>query len=132
MYIAKRSEKITAELGLVDESGNIVKTYRVDADPEILLTRYNRARNDLELAKLLVEDDFKPEALEAYGRAIVAMMGVFFSEKDVLEILNFYDGNYTEMVVHILPFIVDELEPKIDEYSKKRIAELKKRRMVAK
>ena len=52
------------------------------------------------------------------------MFNVIFGEEDAANILLFYEGNYTEMLLDVFPFVDGEIIPKIREASEARKAQL--------
>ena len=128
MYIARRRKKVLATFALADDDGNIVKQYEVDCDPDTRLIEYNKAKNRIIAAEQLIHAEPNTESYTKYGQAVVDMMGVFFGDKAVQEILEFYENNYTEMILELLPFITDEVEPLMRKTSEAQLAEIKKRK----
>ncbi|MDL2257588.1 hypothetical protein LJC42_00315 [Eubacteriales bacterium OttesenSCG-928-K08] len=55
-----------------------------------------------------------PNSQEAYqklGEAIINMLSFLFGEENASSILEFYEGNYGELVKQISPFIVKKIAP---------------------
>lgn len=128
MFIAKRRAKAIETFALADEEGNIVKKYDVDCDPETRLIEYTRAKNRVIRAEQIIAQEPSEDSYEAYGQAVLDMMGVFFGAESTQEILDFFDGRYAEMLLAVLPFVRDVLEPKMREISDKQMQEARKRR----
>ena len=128
MYIARRRKKVLATFALADDDGNIVKQFEVDCDPDTRLIEYNKAKNRIIAAERLIHTEPDVKSYEQYGRAVVDMIGVFFGDEAPAEILKFFEGNYTEMILEVLPFITDEVEPLMRKASEAQLAEVKKRR----
>ena len=84
-------------------------------DPVEALPSWNRARNSIIRAQTTKQPDF-----EALGRAIVDVFAVFFGEDGTTKILDFYGGNYTDMMEDVFPYIQDILLPKLETESAKR------------
>lgn len=128
MFVAKRRKKEIETFALADENGEIVKTFDINCDPETRLLEYNRTKNKIIAAEKIINEAPNEENYERYGRAVVDMLGVFFGEDAVDEILDFYEGNYSEMLLEVFPFITEIIEPKMREISDRQMAEIKKRR----
>ena len=128
MYIAKRREKAIETFALADENGDIIKEFPVNCDPEQRLIEYNRAKNKVIAAEALLDKDPNEESYEKYGKTLLDMLGIFFGDNAIREILDFFEGNYSEMILEIIPFIRDVVEPRMREISDKQMAELKKRK----
>ena len=60
------------------------------------------SRNKIEITQELVE---------FLGQTILYFFGVVFGEKNTERILEFYDGNYDEMLMKVYPFIIREFIP---------------------
>lgn len=128
MFIAKRRKKALTTLALADEDGNIVHKYEIDCDPDKKLIEYNKAKNRIISAEQLINKDPDPANYEVYGQAVVDMLTIFLGADAVAEILAFYENNYSEMLLEILPFITDEVEPLMRKTAEAQLAEVKKRR----
>lgn len=128
MYIAKRRKKVIATFALADEDGNIVKQYDINCDPDTRLIEYNKAKNKIIAAEQLINAEPDEKNYAVYGQAVVDMLGIFFGAEAVTEILAFFEGNYSEMLLEILPFITDEIEPLMRKTAEDQLAEVKKRR----
>lgn len=128
MFIAKRKKKVFETFALADEDGNIVHAYDVSCDPEEHLIEYNRAINKIIKAEELIKEEPNSQNYEIYGAAVIDMMGIFFGEDASMEILDFFEGRYTEMITEIYPFITDVLMPKMREIGEKELEKVRKRR----
>lgn len=128
MFIAKRKKKVFETFALADEDGNIVHKYEVSCDPEEHLIEYNRAVNKIIQAERIIKEDPNPQNYEMYGQTVVDMLGIFFGEEAVTEILDFYESRYTEMITEIYPFITEVLMPKMREISEAELEKVRKRR----
>lgn len=128
MYIAKRKARVIETFALADEAGNIVAKYDVDCDPETRLVEYNRAKNRVIAAEQLIAKEPNEDSYEAYGQAVLDMLGVFFGDQSAREILDFFENRYAEMLLAVLPFVRDVLEPKMREIGQAQMEEARKRR----
>lgn len=128
MYIAKRKEKVFETFALADEAGNIVKTYDVDCDAETRLIEYNKAKNAVIRAERLIAQEPSEESYEVYGQTVLDLMAIFFGEDNAQEILAFFDDRWAEMLMAVVPFITDVIEPRMKEVKEKQMAEARQRR----
>ena len=125
-YEIQRKQRIKDQLTLKDEKGKIVHTLDIDLDADTIAGRYTRTINNVIRAEQLIKtDNPTSETIEQYGNAIADLMALIFGEENAAIIIDFYDDGYSEMLIDILPYIQDVIAPKIDESSKKRVAQLK-------
>lgn len=116
-YQAKRSQHYTEQLELVDEKGNVRHTLTVDLDPGAVVEKLSRKY--VELLRIKEETDQvdtteSEKLVKVYnnlGNAVISLVESIFEEQDTQIILEFYGNHYNEMVVEILPFIVDIVIP---------------------
>lgn len=120
-YTVTRKNRIREQLQLCHENGDIALTVDVDLNVDEIAARVNKAYEVLGSAQLdLEKDPHSEKAMEAYGKAVIAVFEVIFGEENAQNILLFYEGNYTEMLLDLFPFINDEIMPKIREASESR------------
>lgn len=124
-YQIIRKNRIKEELQLCHANGDIALTIPVDINVDEMGAKVIKAQETLAEAQNLVrENPNAPEALEAFGRAICTLFAVLFGEDNTAKILEFYEGNYAEMLIDIFPFINDAVMPAIKEASASRKAQL--------
>lgn len=125
MYTITRKNRIKEQLQLCHADGTVALTVDVDLNVDEISARVNKAYETLGQAQnTLQKSPNSPEALEAYGNAVLAVFNILFGEKDAAALLEFYEGNYTEMLLDVFPFINNEIMPKIREASADRKAQL--------
>lgn len=66
----------------------------------------------------------KAEAYTAMGNAITELMTAVFGIALANEIIKFFEHNYEEMLVEVLPYIVDVVIPAIKKRSQERAKKL--------
>lgn len=111
--IHKRS-KVKETFHITDSEGREL-TVECVLDPGEALPAFNRAKNSVIRAQTAKRPDF-----EALGRAILDVFAVFFGEEGTMKILDFYGGNYTDMMEDVFPYINTILLPKLEAESAKR------------
>ena len=111
--IHKRS-KVKETFHITDNEGREL-TVECVLDPGEALPAFNRAKNSVVRAQIAKQPDF-----EALGRAILDVFAVFFGEEGTMKILDFYGGNYTDMMEDVFPYINTILLPKLETESAKR------------
>ena len=125
MYQITRKSRVTETLQLCHANGDVACEINVDLNVDDIAGRVNKAREALAMAQLALEKEQDSEALaEAYGNAVIMLFDVIFTPEGTQQIVEFYEGNYTEMLLDVFPFINNEIMPKIREASEDRSAKL--------
>lgn len=125
MYQITRKNRIKEQLQLCNADGSVGLTLDVDLDVDKVVMRVNKAYDALgEAQNALQKAPQSQEAMEAYGKAFIAVLNVVFGEEGAKQLLEFYEGNYSELLLDIAPFLTDEIMPKIREASAARKAQL--------
>ena len=114
MVEIRRKSKVKETFHITDSEGREL-TVECVLDPGEALPAFNRAKNSVIRAQTAKRPDF-----EALGRAILDVFAVFFGEEGTMKILNFYGGNYTDMMEDVFPYINTILLPKLEAESAKR------------
>ena len=114
MVEIRRKNKVKETFHIADNDGREL-TVECVLDPGEALPAFNRARNSIIRAQTTKQPDF-----EAMGRAILDVFAVFFGEEGAMKILDFYGGNYTDMMEDVFPYINTILLPKLEAESAKR------------
>jgi len=116
-YELKRSPKICEELILGDKkikveiSVNAIaqefyKKYSVLTAAE---KKFNSIPSSSEDAQMLAE------AMEEYKKAAIELLHLLFGAKSTGQILEFYEENFMEMLIGIIPFITEAIVPAISK-----------------
>ena len=125
MYQVTRKNRIKEQLQLCHADGTVALTAEVDLNVDVIASRVSKAYETLGMAQnALSEDPRNPATMEAYGNAVIAVFNVIFGEEQTAAIVEFYENNYTEMLLDLFPFINNEIMPKIAEASEARKAQL--------
>lgn len=125
MYELRRSEKIVEQIKVGDD------VIEVNLDVGAIQARFTKGYNELLRAQTALNSitgdnmDAMSERLEQYGNAVVGVLQVVFGEENAQKILDFYEGNFTEMFTQIYPFIAEVVLPKISDAGKRKADELK-------
>lgn len=113
-YQVQRKSRIKETLDLLDETGAVVESLDVDLNVDQIAGRVNKAYEVLGAAQTALQKNARSdEALEAYGKAVLAVFDVIFGEDGAKKLISFYEGNFNEMLLDVFPFINDEIMPKI-------------------
>lgn len=125
MYQITRKNRIKEQLQLCNADGSVACELEVDLNVDEITNRVAKAYDTLGMAQLeLQKDPADPKYMEAYGKAVFSLLDIIFGESGREKILNFYEGNYSEMLLDIFPFLNDEIMPKIREASEARKQQL--------
>lgn len=125
MYQIKRKNRIKEQLQLVHANGDIACTLDVDINVDRMTAQISKAYDQLGRAQNeLMKDRTSEKLIEEYGKAVVLVLTAIFGEDGCKKILDFYEDNYTECLLDILPFVSGEIMPKIREASQARKEQL--------
>lgn len=125
MYTVTRKNRIKEQLQLCHADGTVALVAEVDLNVDLIAARVNKAYETLGMAQLeLQKAPHDEKALEAYGNAVIAVFTVIFGEAQTKSIVEFYENNWSEMLLDLFPFINNEIMPKIREASADRKAQL--------
>lgn len=125
MYQITRKNRIKETLQLCHANGDVAVELEVDLNVDDIAGRVNKAYEALGMAQLaLQKDQNSQKAMEAYGAAVIAVLDVIFGEDGSKQIVEFYEGRYSEMLLDLFPFINGEIMPKIRAASADRKAQL--------
>ena len=138
MYQARRSEKLTDTLQLIDKSGNVVHNLKIEVDIDAISGGFRKTLDKLyDAEKRLKKNQRKGDAAafdkayEDYGKTLTEMFYTTFDAKNAQTIIDFYENNYVEMSVEMVPYIIDVLIPLIEgsiNRQKKRLKNAARRR----
>lgn len=114
MYQVTRKNRIKESVQLCHADGTVAETIEVDLNVDEVANRANKAYEMLGMAQLELQKGGNNEKLlEAYGNAVIAVFNVIFGADGASRVIAFYEGNYTEMLLDLFPFINNEIMPKI-------------------
>lgn len=126
MYQITRKNRIKEQLQLCHADGSVALDVDVDLNVDEISARVNKAYEVLGASQIaLQKNNGSPESMEAYGKAVIAVFDVIFGEENTGKIVQFYENNFTEMLLDVFPFINNEIMPKIREASAARKTQLK-------
>jgi hypothetical protein len=125
----QRKQKVTEKLELCDETGEVKLVIDVVIDVDKMMSEINKAQNQVIRAQMDVGKAKNQINTENYGIAILELIRVIFGEANAQQILGHYEGNYTEMLEDIMPFITEDIMPKIQKAAAERLARMKKLHM---
>jgi hypothetical protein len=91
-----------------------------------MMTEINKAQNQVIRAQMDVNKVKNEINIQNYGTAILEFIRVIFGEENAEKILAHYDGDYSEMLEDVMPFITDSILPKLKKISADRLERMKK------
>ena len=113
MYQIVRN-RVVEDLELDDNGKKLV--LHVDLNVDKILRRYLQAAGALAKAQQDArKGDLTEERVQALGTAILDVFNVIFGETQAAQLVDFYEGAYTEMLADVAPFISDVVAPKVNE-----------------
>lgn len=112
MYTITRNH-VVEDLHLEDNGKTL--DLHVDLNVDAILQRYAAAAKALSDAQKATQSGLTEERVTALGEAILGVFEVIFGEKQAAQLVEFYDGAYTEMLADVAPFVNDVVAPKINE-----------------
>lgn len=133
MYQIRRQSKITETLQLCHADGTVAETIEVNINVDQLGSRINKAYELVGIAQnTLQRDPHDPKLMEEYGNAIIALFRAIFGDENAEKIISFYEGNESEMLLDIFPFLNDVILPAVREASAHRKEQLEAAAKLAK
>jgi hypothetical protein len=116
MYqITKGANKIEKDLEIVTSGGEEIAVLHVSISMREMETRVAKAYEAMSIARAELQK--KPDAVEAYGKAVIAFMETIFGDDQTAQLLEIYESDYTQMLLDVVPFIQDEIMPALKAVS---------------
>lgn len=116
MYkITKGANKIEKDLEIVTSGGEEIAVLHVSISMREMETRVAKAYEAMSIARAELQK--KPDAVEAYGKAVIAFMQTIFGDDQTAQLLEIYESDYTQMLLDVVPFIQDEIMPALKAVS---------------
>lgn len=116
MYkITKGANRIEKDLEIVTSGGEEIAVLHVSISMREMETRVAKAYEVMSIARAELQK--KPDAVEAYGKAVIAFMQTIFGDEQTAQLLEIYESDYTQMLLDVVPFIQDEIMPALKAVS---------------
>lgn len=114
MFELKRSQRVQEDIKLGDE------VISINLDVDSIATNFRKCQVDLIKAeqklKSLKQGETDGEvAIEEYGNALIALLRLVFGEENTAKVLNFYENNYVELSLQVIPFVAGVIVPAVTQ-----------------
>ena len=112
----KRFKK-TESLELVNEEGATEKVITVRLDRAGLAMKASKKYVEIQRLQAMAEKargkENAEELVTKLGQTVIDFFEIIFGEEDTKAILEFYEGNYIEMALEVMPFIQEKVLPTV-------------------
>ena len=112
----KRFKK-TESLELVNEEGATEKVITVRLDKAGLAMKASKKYVEIQRLQAMAEKargkENAEELVTKLGQTVIDFFEIIFGEEDTKAILEFYEGNYIEMALEVMPFIQEKVLPTV-------------------
>ena len=105
---ARRNQYKIEPLMLCDENDNVIETINVRSDYIAMRNRLLASLGDIQK---LSEDHATDEAI---GGAVLELMKGLYGEDGAVKVVEFFDGNYTEMITIVTQHIYEDILPAVN------------------
>lgn len=105
---ARRNQYKIEPLMLCDENDNVIETINVRSDYIAMRNRLLASLGDIQK---LSEDHATDEAV---GGAVLELMKGLYGEDGAVKIVEFFEGNYTEMITTVTQHIYEDILPAVN------------------
>lgn len=126
MYEITRRAKVKETLAVKNADGGVAFEVPVEINVDTFVGRWNKARTALADAQKAASDNKSEANAQRFGESVVALMRLVFGDDGAEKIIDFYENDYTEMLLDVFPFIADCIVPKVNAATADRVKQLKK------
>ena len=117
----QRKQRFTDTLELLDETGSVCVTLPVSLNLEEIYVKVSSARRAVARAEEALRREQTEDTAKAYGEAVCLLFSAIFGDEGCEKIVRHYDGRYNEMLLDIMPYLIETVFPKFAELSSKRL-----------
>lgn len=119
-HVIERKKRIQDEVIFKGNGKELRLT--VDMDIDSATKNYWKQYETLCIAREKLEKEPNSEKKQqAFGTAVVALMAFIFGDEQAAKLLEFYDQREGEMLADVLPYLCDEVYPRLKEASEQRV-----------
>lgn len=125
MYTVERKSNFIETLCLKNKKNNTQLMIDVKINLTKTMNIFEKKMRALQIAQLEIQkggQDFKK-----VGDAILDIIEIIFGNDDGKKIIDFYDGDYAELLIDLFPFIIGVVVPAYQKANKQRQKEIKQR-----
>ena len=119
----KRTRPFLDTLELEDEDKQLTIVVNIHFERSAPLIRKAQVAL-IEAEKAIQQDKKNLNNLEAYGNAVIALFAAVFGAQEAGKILQFYEGQYTDMLTDILPYILYTVLPAMQQYQRQKVEQM--------
>lgn len=105
---ARRNQYKIEPLMLCDENNNVIETINVRSDYIAMRNRLLASLGDIQK---LSEDHATDEAI---GGTVLELMKGIYGEDGAVKVVEFFEGNYTEMITIVTQHIYEDILPAVN------------------
>lgn len=105
---ARRNQYKIEPLMLCDENDNVIETINVRSDYIAMRNRLLASLGDIQK---LSEDHATDEAI---GGTVLELMKGIYGEDGAVKVVEFFEGNYTEMITIVTQHIYEDILPAVN------------------
>lgn len=123
MFVIKRKENLIETVKFENNGKELI----IDVKVNLLntLNKYEKASRAIQLSILDIQKGKITDA-KKIGDVIIGMLTIVFGN-DTQKIIDFYDGDYTELLLDVWPFIISVVTPAYQKVKKQRQKEITQR-----
>ena len=110
-YKVRKSSRITEDIELIGANGKVEKVISVDINIDRLMSGFRQAELNLMKLQKSIKNKENAQALENYGKVFVDYFNMVFGIENTKEMLEFFEGRYTDMFCQLMPFITNVVKP---------------------
>lgn len=123
MFVIKRKENLIETVKFENNGKELI----IDVKVNLLntLNNYEKASRAIQLTIVDIQKGKLADA-KKIGDVIIEMLTIVFGN-DTQKIIDFYDGDYTELLLDVWPFIISVVTPAYQKVKKQRQKEIKQR-----
>ena len=119
-YKIRKSSRITEDIELLGENGEVQKIISVDINIDRIMSGCRNMEITLFKLQKNAKKSENTQALSEYGKAVTEFFCLIFGEENTKEMIEFFDGRYTDMFIQVMPFYVDVVKPAIEAAAKSK------------
>lgn len=123
MYTVERKKDLIDTLCLKD--GEKELKIEVKLNLTKTLTTFEKSFRKLQLVQIEIQKGSKD--FKKMGDAILDVFEIVFGKEDSTKMINFYNGDYTTLLIDVFPFILNVVFPAFEKAKRQRQKEIKQR-----